>query len=113
MSEKSAKELKKLLFNNKQNGTEVMSDDELKLCDTFCEGYKGFLWGNKTEREVAAWAEETAKAAGFTKFDEFGSPLAPGQKVYVANRGKAIRAKRALKRACVSLPLTLTLPELT
>ena len=101
MSEKSAKELKKLLFNNKQNGTEVMSDDELKLCDTFCEGYKGFLWGNKTEREVAAWAEETAKAAGFTKFDEFGSPLAPGQKVYVANRGKAIilcvKGKKSVK----------------
>ena len=90
MSEKSAKELKKMLFNDKQNGVDFMSDEELKLCDTFCEGYKAFLWNNKTEREVAAWAEETAQAAGFTKFDEFGAPLTPGQKVYVANRGKAV-----------------------
>ena len=39
MSEKSAKELKKMLFNDKQNGVDSMSDEELKLCDTFCEGY--------------------------------------------------------------------------
>lgn len=91
MSEKkSAKELKKLLFNDKKNGADFMSEEELNLCDTFCEGYKAFLWNNKTEREVAAWAEEAAKAAGFEEFNEFGSPLAPGQKVYLANRGKAV-----------------------
>lgn len=89
-SKKSAKELKKLLFNNKQNGMDVLSDEELKKCDTFCEAYKGFLWHCKTEREVAAWAEEAARAAGFSKFDEFGAPLVPGQKVYVLNREKAI-----------------------
>ena len=104
MSEKSAKELKKMLFNDKQNGVDFMSDEELKLCDTFCEGYKAFLWNNKTEREVAAWAEETAQAAGFTKFDEFGAPLTPGQKVYVANRGKAVilcvKGKKPVKRGC-------------
>ncbi len=90
MSEKNAKELKKLLFNDKQNGVDFMSDEELKICDDFCEGYKSFLYDCKTEREVAAWAEETAKAAGFVKFDEFGAPLKAGDKVYVANRGKAI-----------------------
>jgi aspartyl aminopeptidase len=88
--EKSAKELKKLLFNDKQNGVDFMSDEELKICDDFCEGYKSFLGECKTEREVAAWAEETAKAAGFVKFDEFGAPLKAGDKVYYANRGKSI-----------------------
>lgn len=102
MSEKkSAKELKKLLFNDKKNGADFMSEEELNLCDTFCEGYKAFLWNNKTEREVAAWAEEAAKAAGFEEFNEFGSPLAPGQKVYLANRGKAVilcvKGKRPVK----------------
>lgn len=88
--EQSAKELKKLLFNDKQNGVDFMSDDELKICDDFCEGYKSFLGECKTEREVAAWAEQTAKAAGFVKFDEFGAPLEAGDRVYYANRGKAI-----------------------
>lgn len=44
----------------------------------------------QTEREVAAWAKEAAEASGFRKFDEFGKPLSAGEKVYVANRGKAI-----------------------
>ena len=88
--EQSAKELKKLLFNDKQNGVDFMSEDELKICDDFCEGYKAFLGECKTEREVAAWAEQTAKAAGFVKFDEFGAPLRAGDKVYYANRGKSL-----------------------
>ncbi|MCC8015989.1 MAG: aminopeptidase [Clostridiales bacterium] len=90
MSEKSAKELKKLLFNKKQNGVDFMTDEEIKICDDFCEGYKAFLSECKTEREVAKWAEETAKAAGFVKFNEFGNPLKPGEKVYYSNRGKSV-----------------------
>ena len=90
MSEKSAKELKELLFDKKENGVDFMSDNELKVCDDFCEGYKEFLFKCKTEREVAAWAEETAVAAGFRPFNEFGEPLKAGEKVYVMNRGKSI-----------------------
>ena len=90
MSEKSAKELKELLFDKKENGVDFMSDNELKVCDDFCEGYKEFLFKCKTEREVAAWAEETAVAAGFKPFNEFGEPLKAGEKVYVMNRGKSI-----------------------
>ncbi|MCD7872466.1 MAG: aminopeptidase [Clostridiales bacterium] len=90
MSEKSAKELKKLLFNKKQTGVDFMTDEEIKICDDFCEGYKAFLSECKTEREVAKWAEETAKAAGFVKFNEFGNPLNPGEKVYYSNRGKSV-----------------------
>lgn len=90
MGEKSAKELKELLFDKKQNGVDFMDDAELKVCDEFAEGYKKFLYDCKTEREVAAWAEETAKEAGFKPFDAFGEPLKAGEKVYVMNRGKAI-----------------------
>lgn len=90
MSEKSAKELKELLFDKKENGVDFISDDELRVCDDFCEGYKEFLFKCKTEREVAAWAEETAIAAGFKPFNEFGEPLKAGEKVYVMNRGKSI-----------------------
>ena len=100
MSEKT-KQLKEMLFNKKENGIDFMTDDELKECDDFCEGYKDFLGSCKTEREVAAWVEDLAQANGFQKFDEFGDTLEPGEKVYYMNRGKAVilcvKGKRSIK----------------
>lgn len=100
MSEKT-KQLKEMLFNKKENGIDFMTDDELKECDDFCEGYKEFLGTCKTEREVAAWVEDLAQANGFQKFDEFGDTLEPGEKVYYMNRGKAVilcvKGKRSIK----------------
>lgn len=100
MSEK-AKQLHEMLFNDKKNGVDFMSAEELKECDAFCEGYKEFLGENKTEREVAAWVEDVAIANGFVKFDEFGDPLEAGDKVYYMNRGKAVilcvKGKRSIK----------------
>ncbi len=90
MSEKKAKELKEKLFYKKENGIDFLTEDELNTCDRFCDGYKDFLFSCKTEREVACWAEETAKKAGFLPFDAFGKPLNTGDKVYLMNRGKAI-----------------------
>lgn len=100
MSEKS-KQLREMLLNKKENGVDFMSDKELRECDAFCEGYKEFLQECKTEREVASWVEEVAQNSGFSKFDEFGGQLEPGDKVYYANRGKAIilcvKGKRGIK----------------
>ena len=73
MSETTAKELKEKLFYKKENGTDVLSAEELKVCDEFCEGYKAFLYNCKTEREVSKWAEETAALAGFKPFNAFGA----------------------------------------
>ena len=89
MSEE-AKELQKKLFNKKENGVDFMSEEELKACDEFCEGYKKFLFENKTEREFAKSALALAKEHGFVEFDKFGKPLKAGDKVYYFNRGKAI-----------------------
>lgn len=86
----AAKVLQEKLFYEKKHGCEVMDDHELALCDDFCEGYKEFLFQNKTEREVAAWAEQTARENGFTPFDEFGGELEPGARVYCNNRGKSL-----------------------
>ena len=74
MSE-NKKQLKDMLFNKKENGVDFMTDDELRECDDFCEGYKEFLGRYKTEREVAVWVEDIAQANGFQKFDEFGESL--------------------------------------
>lgn len=100
MSEKT-KHLKEMLFNQKKNGIDVFTEDELNACDEFCEGYKEFLGTHKTEREVAAYVEDVAQKNGFVKFDEFGGALNAGDKVYYANRGKAIilcvKGKRSIK----------------
>jgi aspartyl aminopeptidase len=100
MSEK-AKQLKEMLFNDKKNGVDFMSSDELAVCDEFCEGYKEFLGDCKTEREVATYVEALAQTNGFVKFDEFGDTLNAGDKIYYANRGKAIilcvKGKRSIK----------------
>lgn len=91
MSEKTeAQKLKDLLFNKKENGVDFMSEEELKICDDFCEGYKKFLYENKTEREFAKSALELAQANGFKEFDKFGGKLKAGDKIYKMNRGKAI-----------------------
>ena len=100
MSEKT-KQLKEMLFNQKKNGIDVFTEDELNACDEFCEGYKEFLGTHKTECEVAAYVEDVAQKNGFVKFDEFGGALNAGDKVYYANRGKAIilcvKGKRSIK----------------
>lgn len=100
MSEKT-KQLKEMLFNQKKNGIDVFTEDELNACNEFCEGYKEFLGTHKTEREVAAYVEDVAQKNGFVKFDEFGGALNAGDKVYYANRGKAIilcvKGKRSIK----------------
>ena len=100
MSEKT-KQLKEMLFNQKKNGIDVFTEDELNACDEFCEGYKEFLGTHKTEREVAAYVEDVAQKNGFVKFDEFGGALNAGDKVYYANRDKAIilcvKGKRSIK----------------
>ncbi len=100
MSEKT-KQLKEMLFNDKKNGIDFMSDEEIKECDAFCDGYKEFLSTCKTEREVAAWVEDIAQANGFQRFDEFGDTPEAGDKVYYMNRGKSVilcvKGKRSIK----------------
>lgn len=102
MSEKTkAQQLKDLLFDERKNGADVMSDVELEICDEFCEGYKDFLFSCKTEREVTAESENIARLNEFLPFDEFGQALEPGAKVYKMNRGKAIilciKGRRSVK----------------
>ena len=75
--ELTAKELKEKLFMKKKNAVLRMTDEELKKCDLFCEGYEQFLDKGKTEREAAAFIEAAARAKGFVPFDK--------KKTYKAN----------------------------
>ena len=91
MAEKKsqAEQLKEKLFYEKKHATLVMSEQEEKKADKYCEGYKKFLDAGKTEREAAATAVAMAEKAGFKPFDKKARYKA-GDKIYVLNREKAV-----------------------
>lgn len=82
--------LQEQLFNKKKHVSDILTPEQVAEADSFCDGYKEFLYQCKTEREVVSFIENLAQKEGFTKFDEFGGPLKPGTKIYRVNRGKAI-----------------------
>lgn len=84
-----AEELKEALYMNRKNGGELLSEEELKKCDEFCEGYKAFLDSAKTEREAVDTAIALAEAEGFIPFDP-NKKYEAGAKVYLNNRGKSL-----------------------
>lgn len=86
---KATKELSEMLLNPRKNGFFSVTDDIIKKADKFGEGYKAFLDDAKTERESVTYAVKAAEKGGFVPFDP-EKKYAPGDKVYVNNRGKAI-----------------------
>lgn len=71
--------------------------EDVERAQAFCEEYKAFLNAGKTEREAAACAEKMLRGAGYVPF-EYGKQYAPGEKVYVNNRGKAVIASTIGRR---------------
>ncbi|GHV76732.1 M18 family aminopeptidase [Spirochaetia bacterium] len=78
----------KLLFQWK-NASAVMEDAETKAADTYCRGYIDFLNAVKTEREAVREAVIMAEKHGFVP-RQSGAGFAPGDKVYLNHRGKAL-----------------------
>ena len=85
----TVKELKEKLLADKKNAVLRMSEEELKKCDKFCEGYKAFLDIAKTEREASAEIVKMAKARGFVEFSA-KNKYKPGDKVFYLNREKSV-----------------------
>ncbi len=85
----AAKLLQEKLFMEKKNSGLIMSEEEMKKADEFCEGYKSFLDKGKTEREAVAETVRLAEKQGFVPFDRTKT-YKPGDKVYYNNRGKAV-----------------------
>ena len=89
-TEKSKGELlKESLCMTKKTAFELMSKQDLKKCDKYCEDYKKFLDKAKTERESVAYAVEFLEKRGFKPF-EYGKKYVKGDKFYLNNRDKAI-----------------------
>lgn len=77
------------LLINRKNGSEILSDEQIKEVDRYCEGYMKYLDEGKTEREVVIATIERAKTKGFVEFDP-KKKYSAGDKVYMNNRGKAL-----------------------
>ena len=86
-NEKTEKLSSKLMM--KREHFSVSHAGEVEAADAYCEGYKAFLNAAKTERECADWFSKKAEEAGFEPFDP-KKTYAPGSKVYLNNRGKAV-----------------------
>ncbi len=85
----TVEELKKELCYKPKHAAAVISDEDIKKADEFCEGYKKFLNDAKTEREATEIVKEEAIKRGFSEFDPYKQYKA-GEKVYFVNRDKAI-----------------------
>lgn len=86
-------EMSKSLTHSFKNAWEALSEDELKTCLNFSEGYKKFLDAGKTERESANEILRLAKEKGFKNIDDYlngKEQLVKGSKVYALNRDKSI-----------------------
>ena len=77
--------LRKALLYQKKNGYDRLAPGELEAI----QDYKAFLNAGKTERECVDRTIAMAEAAGFRPYTR-GMALKAGDKVYTANRGKAI-----------------------
>ena len=87
MEKEQAEELRKKLFDEKNNGWENTSEEEKKQIFEYCDKYMEFLNSSKTEREIVANSLEIAMANGFKDIKEY-EMLKPGDKVYFVNREK-------------------------
>ncbi len=85
------KELKNKLLIEKKHALLRLSDEEIKECDAYSEGYKKFLDAAKTEREAVNVAIAMLEKNGYKEYKS-GMKLSSGDKIYRNNRGKAIIA---------------------
>ena len=83
------KEERNALLYKPQNGLDRISAVEEAEMNDYCEQYKAFLDVSKTERQCVVSAIRLAEAKGFKPYTP-GMAVAPGDKLYYNNRGKAI-----------------------
>ncbi len=83
------KEQKDKLLYRPKNGCDVLTEEDERAMNAYCERYKKFLDESKTERECVVSAIRLARARGFSEYVP-GMALKPGDKIYCDNRAKGI-----------------------
>lgn len=91
MEKIDGKELKEKLFNNKSNGWEKLSDEELKNIFQYADEYMYYLNSSKTEKEIVQNSKEILIKNGFVDISE-KEELVPGDKVFYINKGRCLYA---------------------
>lgn len=86
---RNAKDLKKELFLDRQNGLKQATEQTVREMNEYCEGYKAFLNAAKTEREANREAIRMAEEAGFVPFEP-GKSYQAGDRVYFNNHNKTV-----------------------
>ena len=89
MDKNEAEELKKRLFNQKENGWKEKSEQEKQAIFDYANGYINYMNRSKTEREIIENSEQIAREHGFKSIYEYEN-LNAGDKVYYNNRGKSM-----------------------
>ena len=93
MEKSEYKQLKEQLLSKRKNGYDRAPEAERAAMEAYCADYKAFLDAGKTERLCAAEVIRLAEQAGYRPYER-GQALAPGDKVYRCNRGKAVMLAR-------------------
>ncbi|MCI9038834.1 MAG: aminopeptidase [Clostridia bacterium] len=89
MDKKEAEELKKRLFNQKENGWKSKSEEEKSNILEYAKGYMNYMNCSKTEREIVASSKKIAEQNGFQNIANC-QELKAGDKVYYINREKSM-----------------------
>ena len=85
-----------LLLKREKGYDKPIKTEKKKVFD-FCEGYKEFIKGAKTERVFVKDAVKLLEQNGFKKFER-GMDLKENDKIYFENRGKALIAVKMGKK---------------
>ena len=109
-------ELKSKLLYEQRNGYDLIDAAEQVACEEYCRGYMAYLNESRTEREAVIEAVKLAKRAGFVEYTPDKSGIAPGEKVYYVNRGKAlllaVGGKKPMADGCVIAAAHVDAPRL-
>ena len=76
-----AQQLKEKLFYSQKNAFETLSENVINDAYAYCDDYKKFLNGGKTERECVKEAIVMLEKEGFVPY-EFGTKVSAGEKYY-------------------------------
>ena len=89
MDKKEAEDLKKKLFNQKENGWKSKSEKQQAEIQAYAKGYIDYMNQSKTEREIVANSKKIAEEHGFKNIANYDN-LKAGDKVYYINREKSM-----------------------
>ena len=89
MPKKEIEDLKKKLFNSKENGWLELDNNSKQDVFSYAKGYINYLNNSKTEREIISTSKKIAEENGFQNIETVNE-LKAGDKVYYINREKSM-----------------------